>query len=80
MYGLRIVGTDSREGAGYSLSRAAGTGKSLTAEEVCARTGMRHVDVGRLAKEHDLFDGWDEKYQCPVLHDDKVSPNGLPRL
>ena len=54
-----------------------GTGKSLTAEEVCARTGMRHVDVGRLAKEHDLFDGWDEQYQCPILHEDKVCWNGL---
>ena len=52
---------------------ATGTGKSLTAEEVCSRTGMRHVDVGQLAKQQNLFDGWDEQYQCPVLDEDKVT-------
>ena len=49
-----------------------GTGKSLTAAEVCSKTGMRHVDVGLVAKQHNLYDGFDEQYQCPILDEDKV--------
>jgi broad-specificity NMP kinase len=49
-----------------------GTGKSLTCGEVCSRTGFNHVDIGVLAKVNDLYDGWDEQYQCPILNEDKV--------
>ena len=49
-----------------------GTGKSLTCEEVCSKTGFTHVDVGVLAKANDMYEGWDEQYQCPILDDDKV--------
>lgn len=34
---------------------------------------MRHVDVGLVAKQHNLYEGFDEKYQCPILDEDKVS-------
>ncbi len=50
----------------------AGTGKSLTATEVVLQTGLSHIDVGALAKEHNMFEGWDEQFQCPVLDEDKV--------
>ena len=49
-----------------------GTGKSLTASEVCSRTEMRHVDVGQVAKQQNLYDGFDKQYQCPILDEDKV--------
>ncbi len=49
-----------------------GTGKSLTSGEVCSKTGLTHIDIGVLAKENDLYEGWDEQYQCPVLNEDKV--------
>lgn len=51
---------------------AIGTGKSLTATELCSRTGMRHVDVGLVAKQQDLYDGFDDQYQCPILDEEKV--------
>lgn len=51
-----------------------GTGKSLTAGEVCSRTGMRHIDVGLVAKQQNLYEGFDEQYQCPILDEDKVRP------
>ena len=60
-------------GLSCTVAPATGTGKSLTAEEVCSRTALRHVDVGQLAKQQNLFDGWDEQYQCPVLDEDKVA-------
>ena len=53
-----------------------GTGKSLTATEVCSRTGMRHIDVGAIAKEQKLYDGFDEQYQCPILDEDRVTVCG----
>ncbi|CAI8004042.1 Adenylate kinase isoenzyme 6 [Geodia barretti] len=33
---------------------------------------MRHVDVGLVAKQQDLYDGFDDQYQCPILDEDKV--------
>lgn len=51
---------------------APGTGKSLTAGEVCSRTGLKHIDVGLVAKQQNLYDGFDEQYQCPILDEDKV--------
>ncbi len=50
-----------------------GTGKSITAGEVAARLGLRHIDVGQVAKDNGLHEGWDEQYQCPILNEDKVS-------
>ena len=50
----------------------AGTGKSLTASEVCSRTEMRHIDVGQIAKQQKLYNGFDDQYQCPILDEDKV--------
>ena len=51
---------------------AAGTGKTLTSSEVSERVGLRPVDVGKVAKEGNLYEGWDELYQCPILDEDKV--------
>ena len=68
----------------YSLSHSpppshlsSGTGKSLTCNEVAARTGLRPVDVGQLAKDNNFFEGWDEQYQCPILDEDKVQCGGV---
>ena len=57
-----------------------GTGKSLTCEEVCAKSGLTHVDIGVLAKTNDMYNGWDEQYQCPILDEDKVTHSTIPVL
>ena len=56
----------------HTHTHTAGTGKSLTSSEVATQTGLTHLDVGALAKEHELFEGWDEQFQCPILDEDKV--------
>ena len=28
--------------------------------------------MGQVAKENNYYEGWDEKYQCPILDEDKV--------
>lgn len=50
-----------------------GTGKTLTATEVAQRSGLRHINIGDIAKKGDLYDGWDDQYQCHILDEDKVS-------
>jgi len=47
-------------------------GKSLTATEASSLTSLTHIDIGTLAKQNDLFEGWDEQFQCPILDEDKV--------
>ena len=50
-----------------------GTGKTVTASELAQRAGLNCINVGDLAKEKNLYDGWDEEYGCHVLDEDKVS-------
>ncbi len=72
--GLQVIRSAYNYILAIGFSRLSlGTGKSLTCEEVCAQSGLTHVDVGSLAKQHDLYDGWDEQYKCPVLDEDKVT-------
>lgn len=49
-----------------------GTGKSTVAAELAARTGLRLVDIGALAKEKGLCDGIDEARNCLIINEDKV--------
>ena len=49
-----------------------GTGKTVLANELAQRTGLNYINVGDLAKEKDLYDGWDEECSCHVLDEDRV--------
>jgi adenylate kinase len=49
-----------------------GTGKSTLAEHLAQLVGMKYINVGQLAKENDLFDGYDEELQCDILDEDRV--------
>lgn len=50
-----------------------GTGKTVLASELAQRTGLTYVNVGDLAKEKDLYEGWDEEFNCHVLDEDRVT-------
>lgn len=50
-----------------------GTGKTVLANELVQRTGLTYVNVGELAKEKDLYEGWDEEFNCHVLDEDRVT-------
>ena len=49
-----------------------GTGKSITASEVAERVSFNLMDVGEIAKAGNLYEGWDEKFECHILDEDKV--------
>ena len=49
------------------------TGKSTIGSELANRSGLNYINVGDVAKENELFEGFDNQYQCPVLDEDRVS-------
>ncbi|KAK7503538.1 hypothetical protein BaRGS_00005077 [Batillaria attramentaria] len=59
-------------GPNILITGTPGTGKSTLASELSQRTGLKYVSVSQLATEMELFDGYDEQLQCPILDDDRV--------
>ncbi|XP_046358973.2 adenylate kinase isoenzyme 6-like [Haliotis rufescens] len=59
-------------GPNILITGTPGTGKTTLGSEVSQRVGFNYINVGDVAKQHDLYDGWDDKYQCPVLDEDRV--------
>ena len=56
-----------------------GTGKSTLGSELAKRSGLTYINVGDVAKEEELYEGFDEEYNCPILDDDRVSyPHHIP--
>ncbi|XP_020794028.1 adenylate kinase isoenzyme 6 isoform X2 [Boleophthalmus pectinirostris] len=49
-----------------------GVGKTTLGKELAQRTGLTYVNIGELAQEGQLYDGFDEEYNCPILDEDKV--------
>ncbi|XP_034547351.1 adenylate kinase isoenzyme 6 [Notolabrus celidotus] len=54
------------------LTGTPGVGKTTLGKELAERTGLTYVNIGDLAQEGQLYDGYDEEYQCPVLDEDRV--------
>ena len=49
-----------------------GTGKTTLGSELASQSNLTYLNVGDIAKEEELYDGFDEDYQCPVLDEDRV--------
>jgi len=49
-----------------------GTGKTTLGSELASRSNLTFLNIGDIAKEEELYDGFDEAYQCPVLDEDRV--------
>lgn len=54
------------------LTGTPGVGKTTLGKELAQRTGLKYVNIGELAEEGQLYDGFDEEYNCPILNEDKV--------
>lgn len=54
------------------LTGTPGVGKTTLGKELSQRTGLKYVNIGELAEEGKLYDGFDEEYNCPILDEDKV--------
>jgi len=49
-----------------------GTGKTTLASELANQANLTLLNVGDIAKEEELYDGFDDDYQCPILDEDRV--------
>nr|XP_025839435.1 adenylate kinase isoenzyme 6 [Vulpes vulpes] len=49
-----------------------GVGKTTLGKELASRSGLKYINVGDLAQEGQLYDGYDEEYDCPILDEDRV--------
>ncbi|XP_040834995.1 adenylate kinase isoenzyme 6 [Ochotona curzoniae] len=54
------------------LTGTPGVGKTTLGKELASRSGLKYVNVGDLAREGELYDGFDEEYNCPILDEDRV--------
>ncbi|XP_037657050.1 adenylate kinase isoenzyme 6 [Choloepus didactylus] len=54
------------------LTGTPGVGKTTLGKELASRSGLKYINVGDLAKEGQLYDGYDEEYDCPILDEDRV--------
>jgi len=55
------------------FSGTPGTGKTTLGMELTNQSNLTLLNVGDIAKEEELYDGFDEEYQCPILDEDRVS-------
>jgi len=51
-----------------------GTGKSTLSQQICENNELDWVEVGKIAKDEKLFEGYDSHYGCHVLNEEKVLP------
>ncbi|XP_063309792.1 adenylate kinase isoenzyme 6 [Pelobates fuscus] len=54
------------------LTGTPGVGKTTLGKELALRSGLSYVNIGDLAKEGNLYEGYDEEYDCPILDEDRV--------
>ncbi|XP_050414929.1 adenylate kinase isoenzyme 6 [Patella vulgata] len=59
-------------GPNILITGTPGTGKTTLGQELAGRNNLKYINIGEVAKENDLFEGFDEEYQCPLMDEDRV--------
>lgn len=67
-----MAAVSQRSSPNILVTGTPGTGKTVTSSELSKRTGLNYINIGDLAKENDLYEGWDNDYHCHVLDEDRV--------
>lgn len=64
--------TSARSSPNILITGTPGVGKTSIAKAVAEKTSMTWCDVSKYAVEKNLVEEFDEKYNCPVIDEDKV--------
>ena len=59
-------------GPNILITGTPGTGKTTLGRELAEKTGLKYVNISELAKEQELFEGWDEKLNCHIIDEDRI--------
>ena len=70
---LKMAATLQHDMPNILITGTPGTGKTLLGRELSERTGMNFINVGELAEKEQLYEGWDEEFQCHIIDEDRVS-------
>ncbi|TNN06911.1 Adenylate kinase isoenzyme 6 isoform 3 [Schistosoma japonicum] len=49
-----------------------GTGKTTVSKEVSERSSLNYISINEVAKEGELYDGYDEANECYILDEDRI--------
>lgn len=49
-----------------------GTGKTETSQRVAEKTGLRHINIGNIVKEHGFYEYKDEDFDSYILDEEKL--------
>lgn len=57
----------------FLLTGTPGVGKSKLCAEIAKKYKLKWQDVSKIATKNGFVEDYDEKLECPVLHEDDVS-------
>ena len=55
------------------VSGSPGTGKTTLAKKIAKEKGFKYVDVTKIVKSHELYDGYDNKKKCYLVDVKKLN-------
>jgi len=71
-FGLEKMTEIRLNGPNILVTGTPGTGKSTLCSEIAELTGLEWIDIGQVAKNDQLYSGFDSTYQCQILDEDRL--------
>lgn len=67
-----VVPHVKRDAPNILITGTPGVGKSTLCGKLAETTGMRWLEISKIAKDNNCLEEYDEVYKCPVLDEDKL--------